>query len=191
MEHMSHIHPSRLLTLGHGTSDQTQLRERMNSAGIALVVDVRRHPGSRRHPHVARAALTAWLPEAGIAYEWHEDLGGRRSGPPDSPDVALRNASFRGYARHMRTAAFAAALQDVLARAETTTAAVMCSESLWWRCHRRMIADAAVLLHGARIEHVLPDGRTAEHEPTAGVRVASHELVYDRLTQPRLPAGRP
>jgi uncharacterized protein (DUF488 family) len=166
-----------LLTVGHGTATEHELAARLTGAGVHLLVDVRRFPGSRRHPHLAREAVADWLPRAGVAYRWEERLGGRRPLPPDSPDVALRNASFRGYAAWMRTDAFRTALQEVLARPERT--AVMCSESVWWRCHRRMVADAAALLHDVEVLHLMPDGRLTPHPPTDGVRREGDGLVYD------------
>jgi uncharacterized protein (DUF488 family) len=142
---------------------------------VDLLVDVRRFPGSRRHPHLSREALQEWLP---VGYRWEERLGGRRPPPEDSPDVALRNAAFRGYASHMRGADFRDALEEVLASPART--AVMCSETVWWRCHRRLVADAAVLLHGSRVQHLL-GGRQSPHRLTDGVRVVGDQLVYDVL----------
>ena len=135
---------------------------------------MRRFPGSRRHPHLSREALQEWLP---VGYRWEERLGGRRTLPESSPDVALRNAAFRGYASWMRGPDFRAALLEVLASPLRT--AVMCSESVWWRCHRRLVADAAVLLHDVPVEHLMPDGRRTPHPPTDGVRVDGDTLVYD------------
>ena len=163
-----------LLTVGHGTSTEDELSERLTGAGVELLVDVRRFPGSRRHPHLSREAIADWLP---LPYRWEERLGGRRPLPPDSPDVALRNASFRGYASWMRTPDFRDALAEVLE--EPRRSAVMCSESVWWRCHRRMVADAVVLLHEVDVLHLMPDGRLTPHRPTDGVRVDGDRLVYD------------
>ena len=168
--------------MGHGTATESELAARLTGAGVGLLVDVRRFPGSRRHPHLAREAVADWLLRAGVAYRWEERLGGRRPVAPDSPDVALRNPSFRGYAAWMRTPEFRAALQDVLAAPERT--AVLCSESVWWRCHRRMVADAAVLLHDVEVQHLMPDGRLTPHLPTDGVRRAGDHLVYDADTLP-------
>ena len=163
-----------LLTVGHGTSTADELGQRLLDAGVALLVDVRRFPGSRRHPHLSREAVQEWCP---VPYRWEERLGGRRPLVPDSPDTALRNASFRGYASWMRGPDFVTALRDVLDGPDRT--AVMCSESVWWRCHRRMVADAAVLLHDAEVRHLMPDGRLTAHPPTDGVRVDGDVLVYD------------
>jgi uncharacterized protein (DUF488 family) len=173
-----------LFTVGHGTHPADEFAQLIERAGSTEVVDIRIGPGSRRNPQFQRAALQEWLPQAGIDYRWERRLGGFRTLPPDSPDVALRNESFRAYAAHMRTAEFRAALDEVLADASARPLTVMCSESVWWRCHRRLVSDAATLLHGWRVKHVMPDGRLVEHPPTDGVRVAGAELYYDEGTLP-------
>lgn len=173
-----------LLTVGHGTASQESLTALLTGAGVELVVDVRTAPGSRRHPHVARAELERWLPAAGIGYRWAPDLGGFRRPAPDSPDVAWRVPAFRGYAAWMRTPVFRAALGSVLAEAAERRTTVLCSEAVWWRCHRRLIADAVVLLHEVPVEHLLPDGRTAAHPPSPAARVVDGTLVYDAGTLP-------
>lgn len=173
-----------LVTVGHGTLDAEAFRRLLLDAGVALVVDVRRHPGSRRHPHVARDALRASLAEAGIDYRWEPALGGRRRGVPGSPHVALRDAAFRAYADHMETREFRDALTAVLDEAAQRRTAVLCAESLWWRCHRRLVADVAVLVHGVAVRHLRHDGRWDEHVPTEGVRRDGDRLVYDAGTLP-------
>jgi len=173
----------RLLTFGHGVATQEQLRDLLAEAGVRLLVDVRTAPGSRRLPHVGRAELERWLPDAGVGYRWERDLGGFRRPAPDSPDVVWRNASFRGYAGYARTPAFAAALDRVLAEADEQTTAVMCSETLWWRCHRRIIADYAVRARGFDVRHLMHDGKFADHVVTAGARLREDGLlVYDEGT---------
>jgi uncharacterized protein (DUF488 family) len=174
-----------LLTFGHGTASEEQIVELLRRTDVALVVDVRTAPGSRRHPHVARAALGEWLPAAGIGYRWEPRLGGFRTPAPDSPDVAWRDESFRGYAAWTRRPEFQAALTEVLEEAARRRTAVMCSESLWWRCHRRLIADAAVLLRHTPTEHLFHDGRLVVHQPHPAARVTDdHLLVYDGGTLP-------
>ena len=168
-----------LLTVGHGTASQDDLTALLTGAGVELVVDVRTAPGSRRHPHVARAELERWLPAAGIDYRWAPDLGGFRRPPPDSPDVGWREPMFRGYAAWMRTEPFRVALAAVLADAARRRTAVLCGEAVWWRCHRRLVADAAVLLHDVPVRHLMPDGRLAPHPPAPAARVVDGRLVYD------------
>ncbi|MFD5317168.1 DUF488 family protein [Streptomyces sp. NPDC127098] len=174
--------PVTLLTFGHGTVGREPLAALLHGAGVRAVVDVRTAPGSRRNPDVSREALRRWLPEEGIDYRWEPRLGGFRRAAPDSPDVFWENASFRGYAGHARHPDFLAATDELLRQAADVRTAVMCGESLWWRCHRRIIADHAVLARHVRVEHLAHDGRLTEHRPSAGARLrADGLLVYDRL----------
>ncbi len=175
-----HIGNVELLTTGHGTASQAGLSERIRGAGIALLADIRTVPKSRRLPHVWREELELWVPaQTGAAYEWLPELGGFRRAKADSLNTALRNASFRGYADYMETEPFQSALRALLERAGRERTAIMCSETLWWRCHRRLVADAAVLLHGADVRHLGPDGKLREHVLTAGVRRDGDLLKYD------------
>lgn len=179
-----------LVTVGHGTASQQELLDRLRAVDVAAVVDVRIAPGSRRHPQVSRDALSEWLPAADIGYRWEKRLGGFRKLAADSPDVALRNESFRAYAGHMRTPEFLTAVEEVLAEAAARTVAVMCSETVWWRCHRRLIADFVTLARDVEVRHLMPPGRLEPHRPTDGVRrdPASGLLVYD-AGQPSLDAN--
>ncbi len=178
--------PTSMLTFGHGTADEQQLAVLLEAAKVRLVVDVRRFPGSRRHPHVATAELARWLPEHGIGYRWEPRLGGRRRVPPEESgsDPWWKVEAFRAYAAHTRTEEFGRALAELVADAAAhleNPVAVMCSESLWWRCHRRLLADALVLLHGVSVAHLGHDGRLTPHAPAAGVRVTPTGLRYDNL----------
>jgi uncharacterized protein (DUF488 family) len=176
-----------LLTFGHGTATAARMTELLRDAGVAALVDVRIAPGSRRHPHVARAELERWLPEAGISYRWDKRLGGFRRPDPDSPDVVWREEMFRGYAAHMRTAEFSTAVDEVLTEAAADPTAVMCAESLWWRCHRRMIADFVSAARGVPVRHLLHDGRLEEHRLSPGLRRRDDGLlVYDGGQAPLL-----
>lgn len=168
-----------LLTLGHGNLGRADLGRLVTGAGLSLLVDVRRSPGSRRHPHVNRGELQRWLPELGVAYRWAEDLGGRRTADPSSPHVALTDEAFRGYADHMATTAFRIALQEVVDAAQRGTVAVLCAEADWRRCHRQMIADAAVILHEVPVEHLGHDGHHEAHVPSSTARTDGQRLVYD------------
>lgn len=175
-----------MLTVGHGPLEQEALRDLLVGAGVRHLVDVRRRPSSRRHPHADRDALSRWLPDAGIAYTWEEGLGGRREALEDSPHVAL-DEGFRGYADHIDTYVFREALARVLVLDRDTTVAVMCAEGDWRACHRRLIADAALLLYGAIVEHLRHDGTTKRHTPTTHVRVDGDRLVYDLKVDRPLP----
>ncbi|HYH35739.1 MAG TPA: DUF488 domain-containing protein [Nocardioides sp.] len=170
--------------MGHGEASREQLTELLRAADVRSIVDVRRFPGSRRHPHVAKAELEQWLPAGGVDYRWEPRLGGRRRVPPEEreADPWWRVEAFRAYAAHTRTEEFRAALDELRAgpasRPERTTA-VMCSESLWWRCHRRLIADVLELLHEVPVAHLGHDGRLTRHVPAAGARVTADGLRYD------------
>ncbi len=175
-----------LLTFGHGTATAERMTELLRRADVAVLIDIRTAPGSRRYPHVARAELERWLPEAGISYRWEKRLGGFRKSPPDSPDVAWREDMFRGYAAHMRTAGFLAATDEVLAQASADPTAVMCSESLWWRCHRRLLADFVAAARGVPVRHLLHDGRLEEHRLSPGLRRRDDGLLIYDAGQPTL-----
>jgi uncharacterized protein (DUF488 family) len=169
-----------LITFGHGTADWGVLARLLREAGVVAVVDVRSAPGSRRDPDMGRQRLARWMPDEGFAYRWEPRLGGWRKASPDSPDTVWRNASFRGYAAHTRTPEFVAAMDELTDEADRPRTAVMCSEAVWWRCHRRLIADFAVLARGMRVRHLMHDGRLTAHPPTPGVRLRGDGLlVYD------------
>ena len=179
-----------LFTVGHGTLAQADLADLLTGAKVVSLVDIRTAPGSRRHPHVARDELEVWLPADGVAYRWERRLGGFRKAAPGSPNVALRHPSFRGYADHMRTPVFWEALDSVVADAAERRVAVMCSETLWWRCHRRLVADAAVLARHVGVQHLGHDGRLSPHRLTDGVRLGDDGLlVYDVGGTGRLPGS--
>jgi uncharacterized protein (DUF488 family) len=172
---------TQLRTFGHGTLSQDDVVGLLQGAGIRQLVDVRRFPGSRRHPHVARDELERWLPAAGVGYRWEPRLGGRRRSDPAEVDVDVwwQVEAFRAYAAHTRTDEFRSALDELLTGAARTRTAVMCSETVWWRCHRRLISDVAVLLHDVDVQHLGHDGRLSPHRPATGARVTAEGLVYD------------
>ena len=167
-----------LFSVGHGTVTAAEFLERLALGEVRSVVDIRRWPQSRRHPQFAQDEMSKWLGDAGIAYRWEPRLGGYRKPPPDSPDVMWRNENFRGYAAHLRTPEAAEALTDLLHDADELPTAYLCSETLWWRCHRRLVSDALVLLFERDVCHLLPTG-TVPHRPTDAARVVEGELFYD------------
>jgi uncharacterized protein (DUF488 family) len=150
-----------IYTVGHSTRPQEELITILKEAGVELLVDVRRFPGSRRHPQFGKEALRAGLAEAAIAYRHEPDLGGRRDPRPDSPNTAWRVAGFRGYADHMASPEFRAALERLIVPA-AGPAAVMCAEAVPWKCHRQLIADALVA-RGVEVVHLLGAGQRQPH----------------------------
>jgi uncharacterized protein (DUF488 family) len=167
----------RAFTIGHSTHPLDAFCALLERHGVRRVADVRRFPGSRRHPQFNADALAAGLAEHGIAYAHLEALGGRRSAVPGSENGGWENAAFRGYADHMATAPFAAGLAELEALAAAEPAAVMCAEALWWQCHRRLVADALVG-RGWAVDHIGPDGGIAAHELTPFAVVEGGRVVY-------------
>ena len=153
---------------------------------VRIVVDVRAFPMSRRHPQFNGPALTDYLQGRGIGYRHMRDLGGRRSPVPGSRNGGWTETAFQGYADHMATPQFQDALADLELMARESATAVMCAEAVWWRCHRRLIADALVV-RGWRVEHLgIGEGR-AVHELTEFAVVGpDHALMYFPV-QGRLP----
>ncbi|WP_437896501.1 DUF488 domain-containing protein [Sorangium sp. So ce124] len=182
-----------IFTVGHGTRSVEELVELLGEGPADTLVDVRRFPGSSRSPHLGRAALAEALPRLGVTYVFRGDaLGGRRTGRADSPHVAWENPSFRAYADHMETAAFQRALSELEAEARAgRRMALLCAETLWWRCHRRLIADALVA-RGLAVVHLLGPGAQTPHQlnPAARPDGAGH-LIYDVGAQRALPLGGP
>lgn len=162
----------------------------MIEAGVGRLLDVRRYPGSRRHPHFAREALERSLPQAGIAYEWRGDLlGGRRSSKrAASRHPAWRNAGFQGYADYMDSPEFETALEQLKEDARAAPrAAIMCAETLWWKCHRRLIADA-LTLHGVDVTHLIAPGNSQPHKLHPAARLDEEgKVVYDVGVERELP----
>lgn len=162
--------PGAIFTVGHGTRSAEELIEVLKPAGIEEVVDVRRFPASRRHPQFAREQLERWLPAAGIAYSWRgETLGGRRKPAAASRHPAWRNAAFQGYADHIDTGGYRSAIAELEAEARDTRLAVMCAERLWWKCHRRLIADT-LELRGSPVVHLIEPGSRQRHPLHPAVR---------------------
>jgi uncharacterized protein (DUF488 family) len=147
----------RIFTIGHGARAADELLTCLVEAGVQTLVDVRRFPGSRRHPQFNRDALERKLSDSGITYRHAEALGGRRSGGAEFD--CIRVAAFRGYAAWMRTGQFAAALTDALAE---PSPCLMCAETLWWQCHRRLIAEL-LDARGHEVVHLLRPGHPDRH----------------------------
>ena len=167
-----------LLTIGHSTHDAERFEALLRAHRIELLADVRRHPGSRRHPQFGVDSLSAALQQAGIAYRrLGEQLGGRRRPRRDSPSTGWRVAAFQAYADHMRSPEFAAGLEVLEELARERRVAIMCAEGDWRRCHRRLIADA-LLARGWRVRHIKPDGGLEDHELTPFAIVEEGRVGY-------------
>ena len=168
-----------VFTFGHGTADAAGIAALLTGADVRSLVDVRTAPGSRHNPDTAREAMANWLPRAGIGYRWEPRLGGWRPKAADSPDTGLRNDSFRAYAGYRRSSDFRTAIDELLATAAAEQVAVMCAETVWWRCHRKLIADYLTLVRGIEVQHLMHDGKLRQHRPTSEARVDGDVLIYD------------
>lgn len=166
-----------VFTVGHSTREIDEFIAILRGHGIRALIDVRRFPGSRRYPWFSRAALEQRLAVEGIEYRHADALGGRRDPRPGSPHTGLRDGQFRGYADHMQTDEFAAALDRLIATASEAPAAIMCAEAEPWRCHRSMIADA-IDVRGIAVEHIADEHLRAPHRRTEWARVRDGVLIY-------------
>jgi Protein of unknown function, DUF488 len=164
-------------TVGHSTRGEQEFLDLLAVFRIEAVADVRRFPGSRRQPWFSREALSASLPRQGIDYLWIPQLGGRRKPLKDSPNTAWRNESFRGYADHLASAEFARGLDELLALAARRRTAMMCSEVLWWRCHRALISDV-LLCAGIPVIHILDATHSSAHAYSSAARLVNGRLDY-------------
>lgn len=170
----------KLFTIGHGTRTVDEVVEALHSVGVIMVADVRAYPHSRTNPHFNMESLAERLPALGIGYAHLPALGGRRRGlGAASPNVAWRHAGFRGYADYMLQPAFWEALDGFLEQARSMATAVMCSETLWWRCHRRLIADAATA-RGVDVWHIMRPGVVQHHALSVPAIVVGDRVTYSR-----------
>ena len=181
-------------TIGHSTHTIEEFIGMLGHNQIEILVDVRHFPGSRRFPHFNKIAMQDALVTAGIRYEHLVELGGRRPVRPDSHNMAWRNASFRGYADYMETQPFRGGLDRLLEIARTGRTAIMCSEAVWWRCHRSMIADYLKAI-GLHVFHIMGTKEGQEHPYTSPAQVVCGRLSYQGPTagsacRSGIPAGR-
>lgn len=165
-------------TVGHSTRPLEEFLATLAPYDIELVADVRRFPGSRAHPQFAQAALEAGLGAAGIEYLALPTLGGRRRARSDAGS-AWRNKAFQGYAEHLETEEFAAGLFELTMAAGGLRTAVMCAEILWWRCHRRLIADVLVA-QAVEVVHIMEATASQPHRLAPPARLVRGVLTYDR-----------
>jgi uncharacterized protein (DUF488 family) len=173
-------HPTpTVFSIGHSTHSLEDFLALLGRHEVEALVDIRRFPGSRKWPHFNRENLAAALAEQEIEYHWLESLGGRRKTgkSEESPNRGLRNDSFRSYADYMLTDEFRQGVDALLEIARRRRAAMMCSESLFWRCHRRLVSDYLVTQH-IPVEHIFPGGEVKPHTLTREAKVAEGRLVY-------------
>jgi uncharacterized protein (DUF488 family) len=169
-----------ICTVGHSTRDLAEFSHILQAHGIRLLVDIRAFPASRRYPHFNREHLELWLPEIGCDYIWEKGLGGRRKkqmSVENSPNIALRNTSFRNYADYMLSPHFQNAVERLLAHAEKRKTAVMCAEYVYFRCHRMLISDYLVTA-GHKILHILDEKPPTEHKLSKDARMVDGRLIY-------------
>jgi uncharacterized protein (DUF488 family) len=168
---------SRIFSIGHSTHELTAFVRLLDRHEVTQLADVRAYPSSRRLPWFARSELARELPLQGLSYAHLPELGGRRRPTGDSPNSGWKTEGFRAYADYMATPAFAAGLQKLRALAGERRTAMMCAEGLWWRCHRRLIADA-LTVDGWEVVHIDPRGAPTIHEVTEFAVLDATRLIY-------------
>lgn len=162
--------------IGHSTRELAAFLDLLRANRIEAVADIRRYPASRRLPQFGAEALETALTESGVTYVWMPALGGRRRPTPGAPASAWRSEGFKGFAEYLRTADFAGALDGLLNLAGGYRTAMMCAEALWWRCHRRLIADVLVSL-GVPVNHITDRG-AEPHRLVSPARMVDGMLTY-------------
>jgi uncharacterized protein (DUF488 family) len=166
-----------IYSIGHSTRSIDAFIALLKAHEVTRLADIRSIPRSRRHPHFSIEALSASLPATDVAYRHFPGLGGLRKPRPDSDNAAWQNASFRGYADYMQTAAFDAALASLMEYAADAVAVLMCAEAVWWRCHRQLVADALVA-RGVTVRHIASAAAAPTHELTRFARVIEGKVRY-------------
>ena len=164
-------------TIGHSTRTLEEFVGMLQAFSITMLADVRHYPGSRKFPHFNKDELARSLPRAGIRYEHIERLGGRRKANSDANHTAWRHPAFKGYADYMQTESFLRGSERLADLAITEPTACMCSEALWWRCHRSMIADY-LNVNGWLVLHILSLSKAAEHFFRVPATLVEGKLVY-------------
>jgi uncharacterized protein (DUF488 family) len=171
------MNKSSVWTIGHSTRSIEVFLSMLASFDIRNLADVRTYPGSRRYPHFNQENFSVALENAGIKYFHFPDLGGRRKPSPDSINTAWRNTAFRGYADHMQTPAFEKAITDLQLLASQRATAYMCSEAVWWSCHRALISDF-LKAEGWQVFHIMDINKASEHPYTSAAKVKQGMLFY-------------
>ena len=164
-------------TLGHSTRTIEEFLELLRIYGISHLIDVRRFPGSRKYPQYNKESLDSVLTEKGFWYTHMEALGGRRKAEPDSKNEIWRHPSFRGYADYMESSKFKEAFKELERLASQKNCAIMCSEAVWWRCHRSMVSDQ-LKANGWEVIHIMGENQQQEHPYTKPAKVENGQLSY-------------
>ena len=170
-----------IYTIGHSTHSIEVFLSMLQSFDIKTVVDIRRFPGSRKYPQFDQENLKNSLEKAGIQYIHLVDLGGRRKADKDSKNTVWKNESFRGYADYMETEAFAKGVEQLEQIALKQATAYMCSEAVWWRCHRSMVSDY-LKAKGWNVLHIMNIAKVQEHKYTAPARIVNEKVFYSEET---------
>ena len=175
---MATFNKTTIYTIGHSTRTIDEFLELLISFNIKILADIRRLPGSRKFPQFDQDDLRKSLEENGIQYKYIEDLGGRRPAKKDSKNTVWRNKSFQGYADYMETELFEHGLKELEKSALEKPTAMMCSEAVWWRCHRSMVSDV-IKAKGWEVLHIMSLGKATEHPITAPARVVGDKVFYN------------
>jgi uncharacterized protein (DUF488 family) len=172
--------PPAVLTIGHSNHPLDRFLALLAQHGVEALVDIRRFPGSRKHPHFSRDSLAAALLNSGVEYHWLEALGGRRHKQRDeSPNLALENRGFRNYADYMLSDEFLEGVEKLLEVARQKRMAIMCAEGLFWQCHRRLVSDF-LAANGVTVQHIMPGGELRPHKLTTGAVIEGGRVTYPR-----------
>jgi uncharacterized protein (DUF488 family) len=173
-----------IYTIGHSTRSYEELLAMLRSFNIEVLADVRHYPGSARYPHFNKEALEKALPVEGIEYIHFKGLGGRRKAHKDSHNNAWRSEAFKGYADYMETPAFSENIDALVKLAAQKKTAYMCSEAVWWRCHRALVSDY-LKVTGRTVLHIMAVGKADEHPYTGAATITNGKLVYQKTDPPQ------
>jgi len=168
-------------TIGHSTRTLEHFVEMLQSFNIKMLVDVRSFPGSKRYPQFNKENLETSIPGNNIGYVHLRSLGGRRPAKKESKNTAWRHPAFRGYADYMETEEFRKGIEELELIATKQRTAYMCSEAVWWRCHRSMVSDY-LKLNGWTVHHIMETGKATEHTYTQPAKIIDGKLSYGEAT---------
>jgi uncharacterized protein (DUF488 family) len=170
--------PPSVLTIGHSNHPLDRFLALLAQHKVEALADIRRFPGSRKHPHFNRDSLAAALPKSGIDYHWLEALGGRRHKQRDeSPNLGLENKGFRNYADYMLADEFREGVETLREVARRKRTAITCAEGLFWQCHRRLVSNF-LAANGVVVQHIMPNGEVRPHKLTTGAVVENGRVTY-------------